>query len=234
MRSSAIVASEASVCISARSSEENARKSSVVATEITAITRSSLTSGTNAALFAPVSVTSRELTRVEPVGVVDGEARRFEGGARDAGGLPREVDANVRPPQHVLAVRAGEEARGLASILRHEGECDETDGEERRDLVEEGADDTFDVGLRASSAGDPLQALELPFALRRRRPGGARPRPRSRSPTARPSASAATTTATLSQASARPLMPTGSESIELMLGAAIVRSKRRLSSGFSG
>ena len=67
VRSSAIVASEASVCITARSSAEKARWSSIVATEITAMTRSSLTSGTKAALFAPVSVASRELTRVDPL-----------------------------------------------------------------------------------------------------------------------------------------------------------------------
>jgi hypothetical protein len=49
------------------SSEEKARCASVVATEITAITRSSLIRGTNAADFAPVSAASLELTFVEAV-----------------------------------------------------------------------------------------------------------------------------------------------------------------------
>ena len=67
MRSRAIVASDASVCITARSSFVNARCSSVVATERTAITRPSPISGTNAALLAPVSAASRELIRFEAV-----------------------------------------------------------------------------------------------------------------------------------------------------------------------
>ena len=53
--------------MTARSSEEKALKSSVVATEMTAITWSSLINGTKAALFAPVSAASLALTRVEPL-----------------------------------------------------------------------------------------------------------------------------------------------------------------------
>ncbi len=51
--------------MSERSSFENARRSSVVATEMTAMTRPSLMSGTKAALFAPTSRASLELTRLE-------------------------------------------------------------------------------------------------------------------------------------------------------------------------
>jgi hypothetical protein len=61
-RSSATAASEASVCMSERSSAEKTRRSSAVAMEMTAITRCSSRSGTNAALFAPVSSTSLRLT----------------------------------------------------------------------------------------------------------------------------------------------------------------------------
>ena len=56
----------ASVCITAKSSLVKTRGSSSVATEITAMTRSWTSSGTNAALFAPTAVASRELSRPEP------------------------------------------------------------------------------------------------------------------------------------------------------------------------
>ena len=49
--------------MSVSSSVEKVRCSSVVATEITAITRSALTSGMYAALFAPVAAASRRLIR---------------------------------------------------------------------------------------------------------------------------------------------------------------------------
>ena len=121
--------------------------------------------------------------------------------------------------QSLLAVRAGEEARRLAGVLRDEGERDEADGEERRDLVEERAGDAFDVGRPRELAGDPPQALELPLALRRARRRRTRSAPtgdRTASRPARPSASAPMRTATLSHASARPFRPTGNDSIELI------------------
>ena len=59
VRSRAIAASDASVCMTPRSSGEKTRCSSVVATEMTAITPPSLINGTKAALFAPTSLESR-------------------------------------------------------------------------------------------------------------------------------------------------------------------------------
>ena len=91
------------------------------------------------------------------------------------------------------------------------------------DLVEEGARDAFDVGGARELAGDPAQALELPLALRRDRAAGGR-RAAATATTKPTDAGRArarrATTATLSHASARPLRPTGSDSIEVMLGVA--------------
>ena len=51
--------------MTARSSFEKTRDSSSVATEITAVTRSCTSSGTNAALFAPTRLASRLLMSAE-------------------------------------------------------------------------------------------------------------------------------------------------------------------------
>ena len=130
--------------------------SSVVATEMTAITRPSLISGTNAALFAPTSAASRELTAGRAADVVDGEARRLVDGARDPRRLALEVDAHVAPPVDVLAVRAGEEAGRLASRPRRRRSSATKPTREER---------------RRSRRGAP--------ARRPRRPTSARARPRS-------------------------------------------------------
>ena len=135
-----------------RSSEENARWSSVVATEMTAITGPSLISGTNAALFAPVSAASRELHPGRAADVVDGEARRLVHGACDPRRLARQVEADVTPPVDVLSPRARQESGRLARVVGHERERDEADAKERRDLVEQRPRHPSTSEVRDSSA----------------------------------------------------------------------------------
>ena len=78
--------------------------------------------------------------------VVDREGGRLEDRARDSRRLALEVEAQVAPPVDVLAVGACEIAGRLARVVRDEGERDEADVEEQRQLVQQRARDTLDVG----------------------------------------------------------------------------------------
>ena len=113
--------------------------------EITAVTRSSTSSGTNAALFAPTASASRRLTTPELCRVVDGQRRRLEDRARDSRRLALEIEPQLPPPVDVLAAGAREIAGRLARVVGDEGQSGEAEVEELRELVEQRACDAFDV-----------------------------------------------------------------------------------------
>jgi hypothetical protein len=94
--------------------------------------------------------------------VVDGERRRLEDRARDPRRLVLEVEAQSAPPVEILAAGPGEVAGRLAPVLRDEGQRDEADFEELRELVEQRACDALDVRAARELAGDAADALELP------------------------------------------------------------------------
>jgi hypothetical protein len=93
--------------------------------------------------------------------IVDRQRCRLEDRARDPRRLAAQIDAQLVPPVDVLAERAREVSRRLPPVVGHEGQSDEADGKERRDLVQQRPRDAFDVGAARQLVREAADALEF-------------------------------------------------------------------------